>query len=111
MVEQDIKYSMSTTDDKSPTKAQRSIPASILKQLCDTAATMCYDYVFGGPTLPMHEMQLKLFNMYHGCDDLNMVSQGDLLRNGKGNYSNLYNVIQTVVMNTDEDTNKNDTNT
>ena len=57
---------MSTTDDKSLTKAQRSIPASILKQLRATAATMCYDYVFDGPTLPMHEMQLKLFNMYHG---------------------------------------------
>ena len=69
---------MSTTDDKLLTKTQKSTPASLLKQLRATSALMCYDYVFGLPTMPSHKLQRKLFNMYHGSDDLNMVSQVNL---------------------------------
>ena len=41
--------------------------------------------------------------MYHGNDDLNMVSQVDMLCKGKSNYKNLYSSMQTVVTNNDED--------
>ena len=55
--------------------------------------------------MPMHEIQRKLYNMYHGNDDLNMVSQIKMLCEGKSNYKNLYSSVQTVLTNNDEDIN------
>ena len=37
------------------TKAQKAVPASLLKQLRATAALMCYDNLFGEPTMPAAE--------------------------------------------------------
>lgn len=90
------------SDDKVLTKTQKSTPVFLLKQLRATAALMCYDYIFGLPTMPNLELQRKIYNMYHGSSDLNMISQVDLMCEGKGNYKNLYNSIQTIVTNNDK---------
>ena len=87
------------------TKLQRATPASILKQLRATAALMCFDHIFGLPTMPITEMQRKLYNMYHGNEELNIVSQVELMCGGKGAFSEMFNVIQTVVTNPEADVN------
>ena len=78
------------------TKAQKSVPASLLKQLRATAAVICYDYLFGQPTMPATEFQRKLYNMYHGNEDLNIASQLDLMLAGKNQYSEMYKNVQTL---------------
>ena len=78
------------------TKSQRSTPASLLKQLRATAAVMCYDHLFGQPTMPASEFQRKLYNMYHGNEDLNIVSQIELMFNAKGRYSQMYQTVHTL---------------
>ena len=101
-------FIMNTNDTPTLTRAQKSIPASLLKQLRATAALMCYDDLFGQPTMPMQELQRKIYNMYHGNEDLNMISQVDMMCDGKGSYSHMYSIVQTVVTNAEEDVN-NDT--
>ena len=96
---------MSKDDSSSLTKLQKSTPASLLKQLRATAAMVCYDHLFAMPTMPLQELQRKLFNMYHGNEELNIVSQVELMCDGKGTFSHMYNIIQTVVTNTDHEAN------
>ena len=71
-------------------KAQKAVPASLLKQLLATAAVMCFDHCMTVNTMSTPEFQKRIFNMYHGNADLNIISQLDLLLNGKGIYSPLY---------------------
>jgi hypothetical protein len=85
------------------TKSQRSTPASLLKQLRATAAVMCYDHLFGQPTMPATEFQHKLYNTYHGNEDLNIVSQLELMFNAKGQYSNMYQTVHTINTSKDAD--------
>ena len=101
-------FIMNTNDTPTLTRAQKSITASLLKQLRATAALMCYDDLFGQPTMPMQELQRKIYNMYHWNEDLNMISQVDMMCDGKGSYSHMYSIVQTVVTNAEVDVN-NDT--
>ena len=98
--------SIVSSDNEELTKAQKTTPAALLKQLRATAAIMCYDHVFGLPTMVASEFQAKMINMYHGNEDLNIVSQVDLMCGGKGKYMNMYNIVQTVVTNPDAETNE-----
>ena len=60
-----------TINSEKPSKSQKSTPASLLKQLCATAAVLCYDHCFGLPS----KFQAKLVHMYHGNEDLNILRQ------------------------------------
>ena len=75
---------MSTTNVDSRTKAQKYVPTALLQQLRATAAVLCYDYCFGLPLMPSTEFQRKLYNMYHGNEDMHIISQVELMCNGKG---------------------------
>ena len=79
------------------TKAQKAVPASLLKQLRATAAVICYNYCFGQPSMPSSKFQRKLYNMYHGNEEFNIFSQVDLMCSGKGRYSDMYQTVQTLV--------------
>ena len=92
---------MSVDHDNTLTKSQKSTPASILKQLRATAAVMCYDHCYGLHTMPTTELQRKMFNMYHGVEDLNILSQVEIMCAGKAAFSHLFNSIQTVITNTE----------
>ena len=81
---------MNTSDNDELTKTQKNTPASLLKQLRATAAIACYDHAFGLPTMPSSEFQAKLVNMYHGNEDLNIISQVDLMCGAKGKYMKIY---------------------
>ena len=94
---------MSTESVDNRTKAQKAVPASLLKQLRATAAVLCYDYCFGLPSMPLSEFQRKVGNLYHGNEDSNMISQVELMCNGKGLYSDMYQLIQTLVTNNDSE--------
>ena len=79
-----------STDTPALTKHQKAFPAPLLKQLRATAAVMCLDYCLNLNTMSTPELQKRLYNMYHGNEDLNIVSQVDLLYNGKSNYASMY---------------------
>lgn len=99
---------MNTAGEDSRTKTQKQTPASLLKQLRATAAVICYDHCYGLPSMPITEFQRKLQNMYHGNEDLNLVSQVDLMLEGKGKYANMYQVVQTIVTATTPETSSNE---
>ena len=42
------------------------------------------------------ELQKQLYNMYHSSEDLNIVSQVDLLYNGKSSYASLYHNVENM---------------
>ena len=94
---------MSTECVDNRTKAQKAVPASLLKQLRATAAVLCYDHCFGLPSMPLSEFERKISNLYHGNEDSNIISQVELMCNGEGLYSEMYQMIQTLVTNNDSE--------
>ena len=87
---------MSTPETIVLTKHQKGVPAALLKQLQATAAIMCLHYCLNLNTMNTPELQKRMYNMYHGNTDLNIVSQVDLLYNGKTNYAALYHEKESV---------------
>ena len=81
---------VATNNQDSRTKAQKAVPAALLKQLRATAALLTYDHLFGQPTMSSTSFQRKLYNMYHGHEDLNIVSQLELMYQGQGRYSEMF---------------------
>ena len=79
------------------TKSQKLVPASLLNQFRATAAVMCYDHVFGSDTMPHQEMQRKVFDMYHGNEEANVLSQVEMMCSGKGAYSSMYHKLQPII--------------
>ena len=92
---------MSSTVIDNRSATQKATPESLLKQLRATAAVMCYDPYFGLPSMPLSEFQRKMFDMYNGNEDLNIVSQFELSCGGKGHYYEIYQTMQTLVTSTD----------
>ena len=84
------------------TRSQKLILASLLKQFRARAAIMCYDHIFGSDSMPIHEMQRKVYNMHHGNEEMNMLSQIELLCSSKGTYSSLYRTLQHLVTSADD---------
>ena len=82
---------MNSTDPLS--KLQKATPAYLLKQLKATAALMCYNHVFSFTNMPTQELHSKIYNIYDGNEDLNMISQVELMYEGKDAYSNMYNCV------------------
>jgi len=79
------------------------VPASVLKQLRAAAAVRCYDHMFTNDDDMTIDMQKKyMYNMYHGNDQKNIVSQCDLLLTGKGDFRKMYDVKGTTIV-TDRD--------
>ena len=93
---------MSTDDAIGLTKHQKSFPVAILKQLHATVVVMCLDYCLNLNTMSTAELQKRIYNMFHGQIDLNILSQVELLFNGKSYYASLYRHIEGV--NLDQDT-------
>ena len=78
-------------------KVQKVVPAAVLKQLRAAAAIKCYDHAFTEESMTAEEMKRLIFNMYHGNDEKNIISQVALLINGKGDYSNMYDISAAKV--------------
>lgn len=93
------------------TKAQKSATASILNQLRATAAVMCFDRCMNLNTMSTPEFQKRISNTYHGNVDLNIISQLDLIINGKGDYSNLYLNSEPLTLNENTEPSSEDPNT
>ena len=87
---------VATNNQDSRTKAQKAVPAALLKQLRATAALLSYDHLFGQPTMSSTSFQRKLYNMYHGHEDLNIVSQLELMYQGQGRYSEMFYKVHTI---------------
>ena len=82
---------------------QNSTPVSLLKELRETAAIMCYNHCFSLLMISSSEFQHKIFNMYYGDEDINITSQVKLIYTSKLTWKNLHRWIQTVVTNAEED--------
>ena len=63
---------------------------------------MCYDHIFGSDSMSIHKMQRKVYNMYHGNEEMNVLSQIELLYSGKGTYSSLYHTLQPLITSADD---------
>ena len=85
------------------------VPASQLKQLRGIACLLCYDHMFTEPTMKTDDMRRMAYNLYHGNEEKNIISQIHLLVNGTGRYAHMYNTETTIV--TDRDTDSNEVNT
>ena len=94
------------TSDATLTKL---VPATQLKQLRATACLLCYDHIFTQPSMNTDDMRRMAYNLYHGNDEKNIISQIHLLVNGTGHYANMYNTETAIV--TDRDTDNNTPNT
>ena len=98
---------MSSTGVDNRSATQKATPVVLLKQLRATAAVVCYDKCFGLPSMPSSEFQRKVYNMYNGNEDLNIMSQVKLMCKGKGGYSEMYQMVQTLVITNDADVDDN----
>ena len=85
------------------------VPATQLKQLRATACLLCYDHIITQPSMNTDDMRRMAYNLYHGNDEKNIISQIHLLVNGTGHYANMYNTETAIV--TDRDTDNNAPNT
>ena len=65
------------------TNAQKATPVYLPKQLCAMAAVVCYDSCLANNSMSTADLQERVYHMYHGDEDLNMVSQDNLLFVGK----------------------------
>ena len=84
------KWDLSANEYQLLIRLQKSTTVILLKQLMATAAIIFYDNCLCLVTMPLTKFQGKLFNMSHGDEDLNMISQVKMMCTGKGSYSNLY---------------------
>ena len=84
-------------------KAQKLVPASVLKQLRAVIAVRCYNMVFSNVDMNTDDQKRSLFNMYHGCDEKNIISQTDLLINGKGVYKGIFDIHPRNITDKDGD--------
>ena len=66
------------------------IPAALLKQLQATASLCCYDYLFLEESMKKQDLWRKAFHLFHGNEELNTISQVDLLMSGHGEYGRIY---------------------
>ena len=73
------------------------IPAMLLKQLRATASLRCYDFLFSEESMKTVELWKKGYNYFHGNEDLNIISQINLLVNGHGDYARIYDTEVNVV--------------
>lgn len=71
-------------------KTLKLIPAALLKQLRATASLGCYDYLFLEESMKKQDLWRKAYHLFHGNEDLNTISQVDLLISGHGDYGRIY---------------------
>ena len=70
-------------------KTLKLIPAALLKQLRATASLRCYDYLFLEESMKKQDLWRKAYHLFHGNEDLNTISQVDLLMSGHGDYGRI----------------------
>ena len=69
----------------------------LLKQLRATASLRCYDYIFKEESTKTVELWRRGYNLFHGNQDLNILSQVNLVVNGHGDYACIYDTEVNVV--------------
>ena len=75
------------------------MPAMILQQLHATASLRYYDYIFKKESMKTVELWRRAYNLFHGNQDLNILSQVNLVVNGHGYYTRIYDAEVNVVTN------------
>jgi len=73
------------------------MPAILLKQLRAIVALKCYDFVAQENIMKQEHRWKKVFNYFHGNNDLNIIPQIDLLLKGDGDYLRIYEEESVVI--------------
>ena len=84
-------------------KAQKCVPVSVLKQLRSAIVVRCYNMVFSNVDMNTDGQKRSMFNMYHGCDEKNIISQTSLLINEKGVYAGIFDIHPQNITDKDGD--------
>ena len=76
-----------------------TMPAALIKNLRATACLKVYDFIFNLDSMKLSDMQKIAYNSFHGNDEKNISSQIELLLQGHGDYSRIYDEEVTIVTN------------
>ena len=94
---------LTSTNTANNARNHKLMPAILLKQLRATASLHCYDYLFLENSMKKVDLWRRGYHLFHGNEDLNIISQVNLVVRGHGYYTHIYDRDVNVV--TDHDRN------
>ena len=103
--EREIQIQMASTDTTYITSPTRTnlILATLLKQLRSVASLQLYEIIVQQGSMNLLEQQRKIYDIFHGNVEINMISQLERLVNGRNSYANIYDIENRPVQ-TDKET-------
>ena len=67
-------------------------PPPKLKQLRSVASLQSYEIIVQQGSMNLLEQQRKIYDIFHGNAEINMISQLERLVNGRDRYANVYDI-------------------